>query len=120
MTFYARKGALPRQHSTAVVGLPAVIWLDLQLQGAPAIRYSGLFRQLLGTGAAAIGIQEVGQQFGKTSLMRQLAEHFPLRSRDPPKSQTLELKGIESGGVSATAALYKDRNLDATSSPSGI
>ena len=84
----------------------AAIWLSFLLHTEPAIRLAGLFFQLLGLSAAAIGIRDTRRMFGKPSFLQSVRNWASSWPRFRPKPQHINLSGLASIGSSASATVW--------------
>jgi hypothetical protein len=90
--------------AVAIVGV--AIAISLLLHTEPAIRVAGLFLQLLGLAAAALGIRDTRRMFGKPSFLQSIRNWVSSWPRFKPKPQYVNLSGSASIGSSASATVW--------------
>lgn len=93
-----------------VVGM--AITLSFWIHTEPAIRLVGLFLQLLGLAAAALGIRDMRRMFGKPSLLQSIRNWVSSWPRFRPKSQYINLSGETSIGLSGSATVWHSTGPD--------
>lgn len=91
----------------------AVITCALWVHTEQAIRFAGLFLQLLGISAAALGIRDTRRMFGKPSILQSIRNWASSWPRFKPKPQYIDLSESASTSLSGFATLWRGVNPDA-------
>ena len=92
----------------------AGVSLAIALRTEAAIRLSGLFFQLLGIAAAAVGIRDTRRMFGKPSFLQLLRNWAASVPRLKPKAQNISVSSSVSVGSSVSATVWHGTAPDAS------
>lgn len=98
----------------SLVVVMLAIYFSFGTDTEQALRLWGLFLQLLGLAAAAIGIRDTRRMFGQPSFLQSLRNWASSVPWPIPKTQTVNLSGSASFSVSASATVWRGTRPNAS------
>lgn len=98
----------------SILVVVASFYLAFRVGTEDAVRLWGLALQLLGIGAAALGIRDTRRMFGKPSFLQLIRNWFSSIPGFRPASQTVQLTGVASAGFTGSASVWAGTKPDAS------